>query len=109
MKTETRFGHEVLATDFSQPWTRGLEYIEQEGTPAWQEIRERHGLTPEQVELLSESQVMWEEVHMLEDRPGLPTLQQLEFYARLEGTSPGALLDGVLEAKGRELMGDDFE
>jgi transcriptional regulator with XRE-family HTH domain len=88
-------------------WELGLEHIEQEGSSAWQAIREKRGLSPEQLESVSSSEVMWEEVRMYEDRPGMPTLDQLAWLARLEGTSPGALLDRIIETEGREIRDVD--
>jgi hypothetical protein len=114
-----RWGQKYIprGTDFTT-WERGLEYITTEGSSAWKEIRERHGLTVEDLESLSSGSspgstystgghVFWEEVRMTEDRPGLPEMEHLCLLALLEDTSPGALLDRVLIAKGTELEDDD--
>lgn len=82
------------------------------------EIRERHGLSRENLEDLgagaefgstyaAAGAPLWEEVTMTEDRGGLPKMEHLCLLALLEDTSPGALLDKVLIEKGQSLARGD--
>lgn len=98
-----------IKPDYTQPWERGAEYVWQEGTGVWQKLREDAGLTREQFHEATDWFLHPARQELIEDALGWPEYEELEWYARLAGTSPGRLLDRIFEEKGRELIAEDAD
>lgn len=94
-------------TERWEDWRIGAEYISQEGSRLWQQLREERGWTRGVVEEKTDWFVIHERQEMFEDRPDMPDIGELESLAILYGTSPGALLDRCYETKGRELREEE--
>lgn len=98
--------------DFSKAWVRGWEHIAQEGTSYFQRLREARGWSRQDVWDLTDGhldpgvQAVYEGEWAPAWAPDVDTLIDL---AHIYGTSPGQLLDGCFEEKGRELLAEEEE
>lgn len=98
-----------IKEDFSLPWVRGREYVQQEGTSFFKDLRAEKGWTQDEVFELSDWILNPAIQAMLEQEwgPYLPTLDELETLAVLYGRKPGELLDEMYERKGNELIREE--
>lgn len=89
-----------LTPNYELTWEVGLERLYEEGSSLWQHLREEAGLTRVQ---LYEA-VNYEAFHparqeLIEDGIEWPNVEEVVWYARLAGCSPGELVDrAILEA-----------
>jgi transcriptional regulator with XRE-family HTH domain len=92
-------------------WRRGAEYVCQEGSPLWQQLRQEKGWTREELEAQTDAvagmPVVWQRQAMFEDLPDLPTIEELEALAQVYDTKPGELLDRCYEETGRMLREEE--
>ena len=88
--------------NFNLPWERGLEHIEQEGSPIGL-MREERGWTKGDIYELSGFELHPAQQELYEDLPGLPSLDDLVRYARVFGFSPGELLDKLFRREAERL------
>lgn len=96
--------------DYNLPWVRGWEYICQEGQDYILKQRDQRGWTREDVHDMTEGSLDPNTQGLIEGDYGggqIPDLDDLVCYAILFDTSPGKLLDDILEQKGRQLLAED--
>lgn len=101
-----------IRPDYDKAWVRGWEYIGQEGTGYFERLRLERGWTREDVWQLTDGHLDpgVQAVYEGEFAPAwLPDLETIIELANLYGTSPGKLLDGCFEEKGRELLAEEEE
>jgi hypothetical protein len=105
-----QYGHALqVDQNWDSPIERGYEYMIQDLRESWlKKERERRGLSRQQIHELTGFEDLFEpEQELIEDYGQQPDVNQIFWYGRIFGLTPGQVLDEMFSSVGRELIEEE--